>query len=123
MVFPFDFGFIPSTRGGDGDPLDVLVVSDEALFPGCLVKARLIGALKAQQTAKGKTNRNDRLLAVPVLPNMRETPRSLRDLGEKLLREIKEFFATYQRLEGKEFKVLGVLGPKEAEKLVKSAGK
>jgi inorganic pyrophosphatase len=52
---------------------------------------------------------------------MRETPRSLRDLGEKLLRELKEFFATYQRLEGKEFKVLGVLGPKEAEKLVKSA--
>src|SRR6266542_4104009 len=56
MTFPFDFGFVPSTRGGDGDPLDVLILSEEALFPGCLVKARLFGALKATQREEGKTN-------------------------------------------------------------------
>ena len=57
MVYPFDFGFVPSTRGGDGDPLDVLVLSEEALFSGCLVKARLLGAIKATQRAAGRAER------------------------------------------------------------------
>src|SRR5690242_6477172 len=65
MAFPFSFGFVPSTRGGDGDPLDVLLVFDEPLFPGLLVAARLIGAIRARQSEDGKMKRNDRLLAVP----------------------------------------------------------
>src|SRR3954463_14122202 len=52
--FPYDFGFIPSTKGGDGDPLDVLVLMDEPAFPGCLLSARLIGVIEARQTEKGK---------------------------------------------------------------------
>src|SRR4051794_20384193 len=48
-VFPFDFGFVPSTRGGDGDPIDVLILMDEAAFTGCIVPARLIGVLEAEQ--------------------------------------------------------------------------
>src|SRR5678816_3881477 len=63
-VFPFDFGFIPSTVGGDGDPLDVLILMDEPAFPGCLVKAKLIGVIEAEQTEEKKTTRNDRLIAV-----------------------------------------------------------
>ncbi len=64
-VFPFDFGFVPSTLGEDGDPLDVLLLLDESVPPGCLVKARLIGAIEAKQTEPdGKQMRNDRLLAV-----------------------------------------------------------
>ncbi|HEX8201166.1 MAG TPA: inorganic diphosphatase, partial [Isosphaeraceae bacterium] len=49
-VFPYDFGFVPATRGGDGDPLDVLVLMDEPAFVGCLVPARLIGVIEAEQT-------------------------------------------------------------------------
>src|SRR5581483_108272 len=64
MSFPYDFGFIPSTRGEDGDPLDVLLFADEPTFPGCVVPARLIGVLEAEQTEGGKTVRNDRLVAV-----------------------------------------------------------
>src|SRR3712207_9187895 len=45
-VFPFDFGFIPSTRGGDGDPLDILILMDEPAFTGCLVSARVIGVIE-----------------------------------------------------------------------------
>jgi hypothetical protein len=45
--FPFEFGFVPSTIGGDGDPLDVLVLSDKATFPGCLVLGRVLGVLQA----------------------------------------------------------------------------
>src|SRR3954451_24377864 len=64
MVFPYDFGFIPKTRGGDGDPLDVLILMDEPAFTGCLVATRLLGVIEAEQTEKGKTERNDRLIAV-----------------------------------------------------------
>ena len=60
MVFPYDFGYIPSTRGGDGDPLDVLVLMDEPVFVGCLVAARLIGVIEAEQTEQGKIQNNDR---------------------------------------------------------------
>src|SRR5690349_2923335 len=63
-VFPYDFGFIPSTLGEDGDPLDVLVLMDESVFPGVLVGVRLIGAIAAEQTEKDTSVRNDRLLAV-----------------------------------------------------------
>src|ERR1041385_801146 len=66
VIFPFDFGFLPSTLGGDGDPLDVAVLTDEPSFVGCLVLGRLLGAIEAEQTEKGKTNRNDRLIAVPI---------------------------------------------------------
>ncbi|HYY41561.1 MAG TPA: inorganic diphosphatase, partial [Pyrinomonadaceae bacterium] len=57
-VFPFDFGFVPATLGGDGDPLDVLVLMDEAAFTGCLVLTRLIGVIEAEQTEEGETERN-----------------------------------------------------------------
>src|SRR5215210_6607135 len=73
-VFPFDFGFVPATRGGDGDPLDVLVLMDEPAFVGCLVPARLIGVIEAEQTEEGKTTRNDRLIAVTT------TSRNHRDI-------------------------------------------
>src|SRR5215212_7046061 len=48
LAFPFDFGFFPSTQGEDGDPLDVLLLGEEALFPGCLVTVRLVGVLQAE---------------------------------------------------------------------------
>lgn len=63
-VFPYDFGFIPNTRGEDGDALDVLVLMDEPAFTGCLVASRLLGVIEAEQTEKCKTERNDRLIAV-----------------------------------------------------------
>src|SRR3569833_3168648 len=66
LVFPFDFGMIPGTRGEDGDPLDIIVIAESATFPGCLVDCRLIGALKSEQAERdGTTVRNDRLIGVP----------------------------------------------------------
>src|SRR5689334_14657950 len=63
-VFPFDFGYVPGTRAEDGDPLDVLLLLDEPVFTGCVVRARLIGVLEAEQRENGKAERNDRLIAV-----------------------------------------------------------
>src|SRR4051812_22774937 len=52
LSFPYDFGFVPSTLGGDGDPLDVLLLMDEPTFAGCLVPSRLVGVITARQTEK-----------------------------------------------------------------------
>jgi inorganic pyrophosphatase len=49
-VFPFDFGYVPATKGEDGDPLDVLLLMDEPVFVGCLVAARLVGVIEVEQT-------------------------------------------------------------------------
>jgi inorganic pyrophosphatase len=62
--FPFDSGFVPSTIGEDGYPLDVLVLMDAAAFTGGIVTSRLIGVIEAEQTENGETFRNDRLIAV-----------------------------------------------------------
>src|ERR1044072_8151320 len=80
-VFPFDFGFVPSTRGGDGDPLDVLVLMDAPVFPGCIVPSRLIGAIEAEQTEDGETERNDRLIAVAADSATHRSIRELNDLS------------------------------------------
>src|ERR1700753_638808 len=51
MMFPFDFGFIPKTKGEDGDTLDVIIVSEYGSFPGCVTKARIIGCMQAEQSS------------------------------------------------------------------------
>ena len=120
-VFPFDFGFIPSTRGGDGDPLDVLVLMDEPAFPGCLVPARLVGVIEAEQTEEGETVRNDRLLAVAEESNAHREVRSIGQISASLLDEIEHFFVSYQAIEGHVFRPTGRYGPDRAKRLVDEA--
>lgn len=122
MSFPYDFGFLPSTLGDDGDPLDVLLLMDEPAFCGCLVPARLIGVIEAQQTEEdGSSERNDRLVAVPVKARDYSDCKSVKDLNEHRMDEIEQFFVTYNRLHGKKFKLLGLHGPARAETLARDA--
>ncbi len=118
MVFPFDFGFIPGTLGDDGDPLDVLLLGDAPAAVGTLAQARLVGAIEAEQTKQGKTERNDRLLAVPTASRVRESIHSLDDLPETLLTELEQFFVNYLALKGSECRILGRSGPEQARRLV-----
>jgi inorganic pyrophosphatase len=120
-VFPYDFGFIPKTRGGDGDPLDVLILMDEPAFTGCLVATRLLGVIEAEQTEKGETTRNDRLIAVSANSRTHSDLKTLRDLNEKLVDEIEHFFISYNVAKGKNFKPLGRFGPDRARKLVEES--
>ena len=62
MAFPYDFGFIPSTRAEDGDPVDVLVLMDEPAFPGCVLSCRPIGVIEGERINGKDRERNDRLL-------------------------------------------------------------
>lgn len=118
-VFPFDFGFVPQTVGGDGDPLDVLVLMDEPAFTGCLVRVRLLGVIEAEQTEReGETTRNDRLIGLAAESRQHQKVRSLATLDETLLAEIEHFFISYNKIKGKEFRPLGRYGPKRAVELV-----
>ena len=120
-VFPFDFGFVPSTIGGDGDPVDVLVLMDEPAFVGCLVAARLIGVIEAEQTEDGKTARNDRLIAVAADSRDHHDLESLEEINKNLREEIEHFFVSYNESKGKRFKPLGQFGPDRAGELVEEA--
>jgi len=119
MTFPLDFGFIPSTLGEDGDPLDVLVVMDFPASMGALVKVRLLGAIQAEQKEKDKDwIRNDRLIAVAgKSPTLAEI-RSLDDLRPKQLDQLIEFFKQYNKLDGSHFRPAGNANAKEAVALV-----
>src|ERR1700731_1148488 len=105
MSFPYDFGFVPSTLGEDGDPLDILILMDAPVVPGCVIRARAVGAIEAKQKAKGETwQRNDRLIAVATHAQTHEKVKSLADLRPHLVEEIKAFFVEYNRLRGRKFK-------------------
>ena len=116
--FPFDFGFIPSTKGEDGDPLDVLVLTEEPAFAGCVLPALLIGVFEAEQTENGETIRNDRLVAVIQTPRNPPIVRSIHELNEMRLEEIEHFFCSYNEMEGREFRTLARRGVKEAEAIL-----
>jgi inorganic pyrophosphatase len=116
--FPFDFGFVPATLGEDGDPLDVLVLMDEPAFAGCLVPARLIGVIEAEQTEAGQTAQNDRLIAVAADSRYHREVQSLEDLNPTLVAEIEHFFVSYNSIRGKEFKPSRRSGPERARQLV-----
>ena len=121
MSFPYDFGFLPATLAADGDPLDVLLLMDEPAFSGCVVPSRLIGVFEAEQTERdGKVLRNDRLVAVPVKCRPCSDYSSLLDVNGDRLHEIGEFFVSYNRVRGRQFRVLDVAGPQRAEALARA---
>lgn len=121
FTFPFDFGFIPSTAAEDGDPLDIIVLMDEAAHVGCLLDVRLIGVFKVVQTENGKRSQNDRLLAVAVQSFAFRDVRSMSDLRESLVQQIAEFLALYNKNQGKQDEVQGIEGADEAIELLEKA--
>jgi inorganic pyrophosphatase len=125
MVFPFDFGFIPRTKGEDGDPLDALVMMPESLPPGTAVACRIIGLIEARQSEakRDKGIRNDRYLAVSDAAGEFQNLNEPDDLPDGMLEELEKFFVNYNELEGRRFKLLGVKGPKAALKAIRRAVK
>lgn len=121
MVFPYDFGFIPKTKGDDGDPLDVIVISEFNSFPGVIIRCRIIGGIKAEQSEEKNSKkmvRNDRFLAVPKCSNIFQNVKKIADLPKEITDQLEEFFVDYNRLEGKKFKALDKMGPQEAHQLI-----
>jgi inorganic pyrophosphatase len=119
LIFPFDFGMLPGTKGEDGDPLDIIVISESATFPGCLVECRIIGALKAEQTERdGDTVRNDRFIGIPQMSQMFANIQTLEQLPEGIVNQLEAFLKNYNEQAGKQFWVTEKLSSMQAAKLL-----
>lgn len=122
LVFPLDFGFVPRSEADDGDPIDVLVVVEQGSYPGCLLECRLIGIIEGEQTKEsGKTERNDRLLAVPEASVEYAKLRDISDFSREHLSDLEHFFVYYNAMEGKRYRLLGTKGPEAALDALKKA--
>lgn len=123
-VFPYDFGFVPNTKGEDGDPIDVLVIMDEPAFPGCVLECRIIGALKATQTERdGRVEQNDRFIGISVLSPLYKGLNEVGNLPKNLLDEIEHFFISYNQIAGKKFSPQGWAGAGEAKERLRFSSK
>jgi inorganic pyrophosphatase len=120
VAFPYDFGFLPSTLGADGDPLDALVLMDESVPPGAVVPCRLVGVIEAEQTKKKKTRRNDRFLLVASSSHRFRNCKDLADISADVLDEIERFFEFYNKQKGVDFRPIGRYGRNKAEALLKA---
>jgi hypothetical protein len=94
---------------------------DAPVFPGCVVPSRLVGVIEAEQTKDGKTERNDRLLAVADNSAAHRSIHELRDLSADLVTQIEHFFVSYNEMKGRRFQVKGRAGKKRALTLVTAA--
>lgn len=123
--FPFDFGFVPGTLAADGDPLDVMLIAEAGSAPGCLVPARLLGALEAKERRRDgggkKPVRNDRILAIPLASRQYADLDDLDRMPSALREQIEHFLTSYGVLEGKDVEIVGLKGAAGAAKLVRAA--
>ncbi len=120
MVFPYDFGFIPGTQGEDGDPLDVIVLSEFHSFPGVAMQCRLIGGFTARQGKKGKpVEENDRFVVIPVVSTVFRGLTDWKKVPAVMLRELELFFINYNAAEGKVFEPSGYLSASQAAKKIR----
>jgi inorganic pyrophosphatase len=117
MHYPANYGFVPQTLWDDGDPLDVLVLGQEALVPGCIVDVRPIGVLDMVDGGEGDA----KVLAVPIAdPRWRGT-KDIGDLEPHVLEEIRHFFQVYKDLQKKKVEVREWKGRDEAMAVVEKS--
>ena len=117
MRYPGNYGFIPHTLSGDGDPCDVVVANTRAIVPGAIMSCRIVGVLLMEDEAGG----DEKLIAVPSakLTQRYDSVKDYRDLPEITLRQIEHFFAHYKDLEpGKWVKIMRWGDAEEARGLV-----
>jgi inorganic pyrophosphatase len=114
LQYPYDYGHIAETEAADGDPLDILVMSDEGTFPGCVVQARPIGMLRMEDE-KGK---DEKILAVSARDPRYAEVFTLKDLAHHRLLEIEHFFTIYKTLEDKKTIILGWCEADGARKVI-----
>lgn len=112
--YPANYGFIPRTYAGDGDPLDVLVICNEEIVPLTLVEAYPIGVLKMIDGGE----EDEKIIAIPVKDPYLNSYKNITELPTQLLDEIMHFFEVYKQLERKETTIDKMLGRQEAEEII-----
>jgi inorganic pyrophosphatase len=121
LTYPYDWGFIPSTKADDGDPLDVLIIHEAATYPGVVLVCRPIGLLEVVQADKGRKERNDRLFVIPDRAPFEGHLQDIRRMPRRAIGELEAFFRATDALEAKHLEFRGWHGPTEARKLIKKA--
>lgn len=123
LSYPYDWGFIPSTKAEDGDPLDAMVIHDAATYPGLIMRCKLIAVLQTLQQTKRESIRNDRIIAVPENSHRERELHCLESISPEVRAELEKFFVATDELEAKTLKFLGWKGPAEAKKLIRRSEK
>jgi inorganic pyrophosphatase len=121
LTYPYDWGFIPSTVGEDGDPLDVMMFHDVTTFPGMLLCCRLIGMLELYDVEDGERTANHRLFAVPDEARRESEIADVREVPKRLRKELEEFFVATATLDDKKVEIRGWHGPKRAREVLDEA--
>lgn len=119
MTYPAEYGYLDETLSPDGDPLDILVISSEATFPGCIVPARIIGYLKVIDNGY----EDYKLISVVNVDPRYDDINDLNDLSSFTLEEIKDFFQNYKTLQNIEVEVTDYHSKEEAIKLIEECKK
>ncbi len=123
MHWPYDYGFIPGTLAPDGDPLDILVITQEGLFSGCLVTVRVLGAIRELKNGI----ENDRLISTLLpskgAPQPSDDYKDIADVPEPLLLEIKNFLKSYSEQQGNRIKIKGTVNATRALRIVEKTQK
>jgi inorganic pyrophosphatase len=119
VVYPTDYGFIPDTLAGDGDPLDVMVCVSEATFPGCVITAKPIALFRMRDDM----GEDAKVLCVPHSDPNWSGHESLDDLTLQLRDEISHFFGMYKEPEGKVVKVDGWFTKEDAWEEIRASRK
>jgi inorganic pyrophosphatase len=101
MYYPFDYGFIPQTTAGDGDAVDVILLLTHSVFPGCVVKSRIIWAVKTSD----QDGEDRKIIAVPIskLDPRRDEVKSYTDLPAHYQEELLLYFKEYKKLEKQKY--------------------
>lgn len=107
-TYPFDWGFIPSTLGDDGDPLDGMVLHQAATAPGVVIKCQLLGAVRIKQKdSDGSSVRNDRYIFCPHKEDAPDQPVAADRVPNEMRHEIEQFFCSSVMGTGKKIKLKG----------------
>lgn len=124
LSFPFDFGFIPSTCGGDGDALDVIILNECALPVGCEVDVRLLGLIEVEQWRDSDAKvRNDRLVARLSASRQFSQLGEIGELPAGMVDQWNGFFAHYKSARGEGVRVLGVRGARAAAEIIEGSAR
>ena len=115
--YPANYGFIPRTYADDGDPLDVLVLCSEPIYPMTLVQVYPIGVMRMIDGGK----MDDKIIAVPFSDPSYFGIRSIDELPAHIFDGILHFFTVYKQLENKQTDVQSLFGPDEAKRIVEDA--
>jgi inorganic pyrophosphatase len=121
ISYPYDWGFIPTTEGPDGDPLDVLILHEGSTFPGIVIPCHPLGLIKMdEEDKKGRRRRNDRIIVTPIWQDCLGDLQGSSDVSKAMRKEIEQFFLNTVFFSSKNARVLGWKGGKKAASAIEA---